>query len=243
MADVFRSFARSGSFSFLNLSNKKSEDSRLLLEDKLKTRNTRLIVFHNHSVFPNIVYLRGFKGIHLIRDPRDILISAVRYQETTDATWVKKRRADLGGKSVQQVLRDCDTMEAKLMFEMSYVGKDNLERMSRFERGDVFKDVKYEFLVSDCDLVVTKRIAAHFGFGPRDTELFLDAMMENSLFGRVRKEDKRHIKDGSASQFVDVYTQKCYDLFGKLGFCEYLDKLGYSGKGEPSFSIHEAVGK
>lgn len=239
MADVFRSFARSASFSFLNLSNKKAEDHRSILEGKMNSYRKGLIVFHNHSIFPDIVYSSGFKGIHLVRDPRDILISAVRYQETTDAKWVKKKRRDLGGRSVQESLRNCASMEDKLLFEMSCVGRGNLDRMSGFKRGEVFKDVKYEYLVSDASLAVTKRIATHFGLSPGNGEKFLNAMTENSLFGGINKKDKPHIKDGGVSQYLNVYTQKCYDLFNQLGFDEYLDALGYSGKGEPAFSIHE----
>jgi hypothetical protein len=167
--------------------------------------------------------------VRMIRDPRDVLISAVRYHLTTDAQWVNQPRGRFGGQTLKAALTALPDLESRLLYEIKHVIGNALERMESFERGSVFKDIRYEDLVADRGLQLTLSMLDYLGF-ESDVERLVGciAMWQNSLFGALAREGNAHINDGSGRQHEAVMSPRVRDAF-HAQFGDAAQRMGYDG--------------
>ena len=96
---------------------------------------------------------REFRGTHVIRDPRDVLVSAYRYHLRTSESWCvtpDSAFSDLPrGVSYQQHLESLDE-EAGLIFEMTHIGGVVIRDMAEWRYGDPrFLELRYESILGN----------------------------------------------------------------------------------------------
>ena len=108
------------------------------------------LIFQDHAFFGDIEgsaeLHRGVRGCHVIRDPRDLLISAANYHSWSNEAWLQRVRADLGDRSYQQALCALD-FDGAVTFEMRHSAGRAIRDMRGFERGEHFFDIKVEDLM------------------------------------------------------------------------------------------------
>ncbi len=108
------------------------------------------LIFQDHAFFGDIVggaeLRRGVRGCHVIRDPRDMLISAANYHGWSHEEWLHRVREDLGQRSYQQALRALD-FDGAVIFEMRHSAGRAIRDMRGFDRGEHFFDIKLEELM------------------------------------------------------------------------------------------------
>jgi hypothetical protein len=71
----------------------------------------------NHSKM-DLAPLAPYRGIHVMRDPRDMIVSGYHYHKWTNETWA--RRPDDNGRSYQQKLQEADTRTGPLHGNRSF---------------------------------------------------------------------------------------------------------------------------
>lgn len=234
MRNVFRQFAKSVRAPFIDLSYTDKLDATEKFHRHEAARK-RVVVFHEHSQFPAFVHDpsgAGFRGVRIVRDPRDVLVSAVNYHRKTDAGWVLKPQKRHGGVSLQSKLAALPDDEARYLYEIENVIEPTLQRMRDFDHGEVFADVAYEDLVTDRDLTLTDRMFGWLGLEPADAEPAARAMWDNSLFGALRPEGNDHISHGGAKQFEDRMSEAVLDRF-RSRYADVIEVLGYAGTSNP----------
>lgn len=96
---------------------------------------------------------RDFRGTHIIRDPRDLLVSAYRYHLTTEESWCVASDSafqDLPrGVSYQQRLGELGPEEG-LIFEMTHIGGVVIRDMAGWDYSDPrFLELRYETVLGD----------------------------------------------------------------------------------------------
>jgi hypothetical protein len=184
----------------------------------------RCIFLSLHSRFPMMrsltaAHAEEFRGIHIIRDPRDVCISAARYHGHAGESWLHIPRKNFGGLSYQQAINERESLSEKIAFEMRHSAKRVIEEMVQFDRQSLFRDFKYEDLISDTDMLLWHRVFLYLGFEGRELAAGLEAVWENSLFGDLgHAKRSTHVAHGGARQWEEILDpaalQKIDEQFG-----------------------------
>jgi len=183
-------------------------------------------IFHNkHSQF-DLDALGDFRGLHMIRDPRDQIVSATHYHLKAKETWLHVPRPSFGGLSYQQKINSLPTLEDQLLFEMSNAASFDIGHMRAFDYSDPrFLTIKYEDYVTDYSLVRFEQAFRFLEFSETVIGWCLVLALRNSLFsGSIRTTG--HIRSGKPKQWPAFFTPKLKAAFHER-FGDILTTLGY----------------
>ena len=106
--------------------------------------------------------------LHLIRDPRDVLISAMHYHKASRESWLHEPIPGYDNLTYQRVLHNLPTKLAQYIFEMENSSASTFRDMLkwRYGRANCF-EARYEDLRQDTQLVLWQRIMAFLGLDAR----------------------------------------------------------------------------
>ena len=171
----------------------------------------------------------GDRVLHVIRDPRDIVISAMHYHRKAPEKWLHRPDERFGGKSYQQALNDLSDDKARYIFEMDYGSAWTIRNMCAWPYGreDCF-ETKYETLLADGEAEFTRAVR-HLGLRDGEVDTAVDAFLENSLASGSRHKrggGHPHIRSGAPEQWRAVYDDELRAAFMDR-FPEALLRLGY----------------
>lgn len=148
------------------------------------------VVHHLHSRIPSDALPKGVRGVHVIRDPREVVVSGYLYHLRTDEAWCTnddfrvvgpigfpqvpfERLTDteeekaaylerLGGRSYRENLRS-RSREEGLVFEMDgYAGRTIRDMLAWLPGRPGFLELKLEEIMADYD-AAWERIFGHMG--------------------------------------------------------------------------------
>lgn len=185
MANVFRRFCRMHDVAFVDIST----CAPAAAAAAILRQHEHCVVFSHHSEFPDYrlpaLSGRRARGIHLVRDPRDLLISAARYHCDADEPQLLVPRPEFGGLTYREKIRSLPSPQERILFEMDHSGGSNISAMSTFDDQGIFETVKFEDLLEDDTLVVWHAVC--LGLGLRGTALLhaLECFYHASLFSRA----------------------------------------------------------
>lgn len=151
-----------------------------------------------HGSFPQALWDSSDTAfLHVIRDPRDVLLSGCAYHLTAPPKgerFLHQPRADLNGQTYQQHLTALTDPNDRLLFEMHNKHAETLAEMRAWPYDDPRSvELRYEELMQDRD---GKRFAAaltRMGLSRADHAAGLRAFWDNSLFGGLTKPRAGHI--------------------------------------------------
>ena len=235
MASVFRDIAGRLGVPYLDLNNvgvpwrdiaKRGE----VVRDFISQADGQVIIFEAHSHFPNLSeidpqYKDHFRGIRMIRDPRDVAISAASYHAMASEPWLHVPQAKFGGLSYQEKNKSFPTVKEKILFELDHTNRRIVRQMVTFKNQGVFRDVKYEDLIEDIKLTDWQEVLSHLGFEESEMTAVLEAVWSNSLFGGKQSRGA-HITSGAKEQWRRVFDAELLTEYTNR-FGAELVKLGY----------------
>lgn len=178
-----------------------------------------------HSRFENID-VSGVRGVHVVRDPRDLIVSATHYHLVADESWLHEAREEFGGMTYQEKLRSFPAFDDRMLFEMEHSSFENIGSMVEFEDrdDDRFLTVKYEDMIGDRALLRFEAMFEFLGFGRLGIGWCLTSAYRNSLFSGSVKSN--HVRSGKPTQwpeyFKPVHERRFERLFGNAA-----ERLGY----------------
>jgi hypothetical protein len=197
---------------------------------------------------------RPFRGVRIIRDPRDIWVSSYLYHQRCTELWCvtadsrltppisypqvdfsmmhrpERWRRDyvrrLGGKSYQQNLRDRDQVEG-LAFELAGYTGNTLDAMRRWRALPEVIDVKLEDLGNDFDGTM-RLVFRHFGLDDGQCEVAVAAAAAEDV---ARMDDaalagRTHIHSRELSKWRRVLSAAQIDGF-EARYADLISGLGY----------------
>jgi hypothetical protein len=194
--------------------------------------NPPLILFELHSNFGAFPWLKDNpenRLLHLIRDPRDVIISAMHYHRVSRERQLHKPRRKFGGATYQVALNALDNDHDRYLFEMKNTSANVIEAMRRWDysQPNCF-ECRYEELIRDEEMVLVTKILCHLGFAEDELEIGRKQFWRKSLFGKRAKKIGRsqHVRAGEARQWTRVFDQELAGQFLQ-NFGNVLILLGY----------------
>ena len=173
--------------------------------------------------------LGPYRGVHIMRDPRDMIVSGYHYHKWTHETWA--HRPDEHGVSYQQKLNQADTRQG-LFLEIDhfiFFYRDTLASWDT-DNPDIL-EVAYENLMGPERDGLYGDMFTHLGLEGRDLELAIDLMRlfeAKSRTGRVsgKVATKSHLRSGRSGQWQSELEEDHVAYIEKeLG--SVLRKFGY----------------
>jgi hypothetical protein len=222
MSTVFKSIARKLGANYIDFWMHYAR-----LDRDLKTP---FILLNHNSIFSrHAKQLRreDVRILHLIRDPRDVLISATHYHKKADEPWLREKGS--GGKdaSYQQRLNSLSTLHEQYVFELENATGNTIEAMLDWQYGRPnCLEVRYEDLWSDRSLSQWRQIASYLGFDSAELEICQQCFWEHSLFGKAPRANRRHARSGEVAQWKHEFTPELAQAFLDR-FPDALQLLGY----------------
>lgn len=148
--------------------------------------------------------------LHIIRDPRDVLLSGCDYHQTAEPKGEKFLhipRQDLAGRTYQEHLNSLPDHKEKLLFEMTHKHAETLSEMRAWPYGDPrSSELRYEDLMVDTDCVAIRQAFGTLGLRGDDLDRGVRAFWDNSLFGGLADQKNRpprlrtHVRSGGRLQ-------------------------------------------
>lgn len=166
------------------------------------------------------------RGVHLVRDPRDVIVSGCKYHQSSDERWLHIARPELEGRTYSQAINALDTDEEKLLFELEHFGATTVAQMLEWDSADPrFLEFRYEDLVADVELRVFHDMFTFLGFRGRALAIALAHAWKHSLFGA--RHPGGHVRSGSTRQFEEHFTAAVHAAFNSR-FPDAVSRLGYA---------------
>lgn len=222
MSSVFRAICRTLDIRFYHL-----EGEELPLSNQI---GPPAVLFSGHPArlnrAPWLIENPEHRMFHLIRDPRDVIISAMQYHRKAKEIWLHVPQQQFSGATYQQHLNSLPDDSARLLFEMDHSAGKIIRSMHRWNYGRRSSiECKYEQLVADKAMRLFSRIISHLGFETHEFGICWRHFWRHSLFGR-KSTASEHINSGEARQWSRVFTQELGQEFLRR-FGDVLIALGY----------------
>lgn len=186
------------------------------------------ILLSNHSAF-QVDALRPCRGVHIMRDPRDMIVSGYHYHKWTHEAWV--HRTDDEGRSYQEKLNSVDKTKGLFMEidHFIFIYREILEAWDSDDE-DVL-EVAYEALMSDKRDALYGQIFTHIGLAGPAHELAVSLMRLFEAKSRTGKSGDSqkfaHIRSGASQQWrKELEPQHLAYIERELG--AVLEKFGYA---------------
>jgi len=170
-----------------------------------------------------------YRILHLIRDPRDVIISGMHYHRVATESQLHIPREKFGGLTYQQKLNSLETDKERYLFEMDNIAKYTASMMHNWNYGkaQVF-ECKYEDLIADTEMSLFTKIAEHLGFAEEELEQCREKFWRFSIFGGKNKlvGKTTKVRSGNARQWPTVFDRELGEAF-LAQFGDVLSGLGY----------------
>jgi hypothetical protein len=188
------------------------------------------VVFNYDSTFrqhSSLLRRDDVRILHLIRDPRDVLISAMHYHKSSDEPWLHRTPPANDDVTYQSKLNSFATPHEQYLFELENSTNTTIEDMLDWQYGRAnCMDVRYEDLFQDRSLELWCSILTFLGYDESEHAVCKDCFWQYSLFGQAPGANRRHARSGEVAQWRHEFTPKLAKAFVDR-FPDALQLLGY----------------
>lgn len=209
MATVFKAIARRLDANYVDFWSHYGRLDRVL--------KTPFVLLNHNSIFSrHAKELRreDVRILHLIRDPRDVLISAMHYHRSADEPWLHEKVSGSKDAPYQQRLNSLATPHEQYLFELENATGSTIEGMLdwQYDRPNCL-EVRYEDLWADRSLSLWSHIASFLGFEEAELDVCRQCFWEHSLFGKASSANRRHARSGEVAQWKQEFTPELARAF------------------------------
>jgi hypothetical protein len=193
----------------------------------LDERSDVALYMHSWNFDHNHLRGREFRGTHMLRDPRDMVVSAYYYHLHTDEAWVHRPRDLWGGMSLQSYLNSLDVHDG-IMVEIQRFGRGPITSIAEWNYNQPeFLELHYEDVI-DNQAEAFQAIFNHYGFNAEALRTGLEIVERRSLRGMNSwsPDDLRHVRSGAPGQWREAFSPDHAARFKELSG-DLLVRLGY----------------
>jgi hypothetical protein len=157
--------------------------------------------------------LRPFRGSHMIRDPRDVVVSAYFYHLRTTEPWAQEPQEEYGGLGYRAYLQQFGRHEG-LLAEIRRSAPTVIADMTRWDYEDPrFLELRYEDLIAD-ERTGFNRLFEFYGFTPWAVATSVKIALGFSL--RNPRKKSAHIRSGQPNDWQQHFGPEHRALFKQL---------------------------
>jgi hypothetical protein len=173
---------------------------------------------------------RPFRGTHMVRDPRDVVVSGYFYHLWTEERWANVPNSRYEGLSYREALNRRDRHDG-LLLEMERMCRDQLPEMLAWDYSQPeFLELKYEDVIED-EEGSFERVFRHYGLRERDARRALDIVRMKSfsnVSGRKLGDvgGATHLRSGRPGEWRAHFTTDHLDRWRELSG-DGITRLGY----------------
>lgn len=198
-------------------------DNRDIREFELHQNRDVFIDFGSHV---KLAELRHYRGSHMIRDPRDMIVSGYFYHRWTAEEWANRPRAEFRGMTYKEYLNSVDRDEGlaaeirRNSFWIPHMAAWDFNNPNMFE-------IRYEEIIRDEERIL-RAMFEHYGFTERAVERCL-AIARKYSFKAMRgkkKGGKSHLRSGKSGEWREMFKDEHKALFKEL-YPNVVARLGY----------------
>ena len=170
------------------------------------------------------------RASHMVRDPRDIVVSGYHYHLWTKERWVHIPMEEYGGKTYQEYLNELDQAEG-IATEIRRQSGIMFKGMAAWDYAQPeFLELRYEEVIADEETWFT-RLFRHYGFTEAaiaESVSIARAFSFSKITGRKIGEQQQgdHLRSGRHGQWRDEFTPEHIALFKELTG-DLVVRLGY----------------
>ncbi|OGJ13159.1 hypothetical protein A3K82_02015 [Candidatus Pacearchaeota archaeon RBG_19FT_COMBO_34_9] len=172
---------------------------------------------------------RPYKGTHMIRDPRDKIVSGYFYHLWCDEEWFRKKNNRLN-QSFQEILNSINKKDG-LLLEIWEL-RNQLQHMNScwdYNNPNIL-EIKYEDVLLNPEKWFPI-IFRKWGFEEKDMPVLMEIAKKHHFNNRAKRklgEEKKgeHLRQGLPGDWKNHFTPKLKRIFKNL-FGDWLIKLGY----------------
>lgn len=186
-------------------------------------------IFTQENSLVELELLPRYRASHIIRDPRDMVISGYFYHLWCEESWCLEKREKFGWQSYQQALNSV-SREQGISMEIERC-QSTFERMSQWDyRRPELMEIRFEEMLTD-QYAVFERVFTHYGLSTQQVEIGL-SLAEQFDFERTtgrkkgQEADQSHLRKGVAGDWRNHFTDTHVKQF-KLSYPGLLAHLGY----------------
>lgn len=166
---------------------------------------------------------RSFRGVHVIRDPRDMVVSGYEYHKRTKEPWCIAPDPRYGGLSYQQYLHSISEYEG-LMAEIGWVASKSGGAMAAWDYDQPeFLEIRYEDAIAD-EHGTFERVFRWLRVSERAMAMGLAAVDELTLSrggavrGHARSGQPGEWRDRLGPDHIARFKEVMGDLVVKVGY-------------------------
>lgn len=185
------------------------------------------VLLDHHSQFDFSRLEGDWQGLHVVRDPRDLLISAARYHLRSSKSWLHVPMEECGGMTYQQYIRALPDMEQLLLFEIDHSGGCNIADMLSwtYSRPGMV-ELRYEDLVGPQGTENFARALTTWKLTAGERKLLV-RLFEYFAIGSPGAEGNVHIRNPKSGQWKSAFTPAVREKFNAR-FPNVAEKLAYA---------------
>lgn len=170
----------------------------------------------------------GHRGVLCLRDPRDVIVSAMHYHLRSDEKFLHRPDARFAGRTYAQALHAEPDLEARLCFEMHHRSGETIRHMLRATTAyPQFHRTRLEALVADDAPAEWRRVFAALGGTEPCLPDLLRLARQHSLPEGGAAVRTAHARGGRGGEWRDVFTTKLRAEYAAL-FGDAAERLGYA---------------
>lgn len=175
--------------------------------------------------------------IHIRRDPRDVLLSGMRYHRIAplgNEKFLRQKRDEWGGKNYQDHLNALANDHDRLLFEIDHKHDKTVTEMLNWPADHPgTANIRYEDLIEDTDCAIFRGILEQFDIEDLDIDRAVQSYWDHSLFGGLAKQEDRaervalHVTSGKKAQWVSKLPREIAEIYVEK-YQPALETLGYA---------------
>lgn len=170
---VIGTFHKSGTVLLKNIFSKLAETINFKFIEIVKEEDyfninfsEKCFYFDNHSRYLKVfndLKQSNFKFIQCIRDPRDLVVSATKYHQTSKEQWLHEKLPEFNGSTYNLMINSCESFEEKCFFEIKNQSNEIMENLKIcskiFSKNQkMIKFIKLEDLMQDYNYSIYKSV-------------------------------------------------------------------------------------
>ena len=146
---------------------------------------------------------RPFRGSHVVRDPRDLVVSGYEYHKMTSEPWALRPDPRYGGRSYQEHLTAMDEHDG-LMAEIAWMAASSGRAMREWDYDRPgFIELRYEDAFAD-ECGTFERLFRWYGLNDTATALGMEAVERLSLKGGGA--GHKHVRSGQPGEWRSRFS-------------------------------------